>query len=464
MRIFIILTIVMNAWAMLTARVELSESYNGAFYRGGKELLGSITMTVDEDDFAQASVEEPIYMQLEFFKGVVLAETIVDQTSLSALTSQPVYLAMVLETRGLESALMAPPDAVSVVRWVKGEHTVWIKVQSSSSNWVEGASGLQPPSEERPVSWSIGISGEVSKNSLANFPETVTNRPYNSRALNPDPEFPATDLLFFLNLSKSELTLLGSNSEVGHNITAYDSSADQGDGFYEPQSALPIVITGNFSIGRGRGPLRFMPHITREGQGFKTHIILANIGEEAISWYLTGMDEAGNFSAGFDGQSAANETQIIDATTLFSGKPVAWISIAARFQLKVALRYQSERPGSGWADVSEPLPGNSQGILWRIYPGNPALTWDGVAVLNVSQVVTPVTIIQRDQNGVEIASKTIELALVPGARTLYLFSQDFQAQPGSWFEVSSQYRIGVTALRGSLNSDFLWENPALKIQ
>ena len=83
------------------------DSYYGAindfYYRGDHQLLGSITLTVTADDFANASPESPIFLCLELNDGAVLADTRVDQTGDDALLSRPIFLGSEMVSNGTSS-------------------------------------------------------------------------------------------------------------------------------------------------------------------------------------------------------------------------------------------------------------------------------------------------------------------------------------------------------------------------
>ena len=148
--------------APMFASVQLDTSINDVFNRGSNELAGSITWTVTGDDFREASTEEPIFIRVTPDHNSFLAETLVHQTSSNPVIATPINLAMALDG-GLGSVQMAAlPNAVSIVRWVEGESSLWIRVQQTSDQWLSAGGPLVGPSEDLAVSWTIGVSARLS--------------------------------------------------------------------------------------------------------------------------------------------------------------------------------------------------------------------------------------------------------------------------------------------------------------
>ncbi|MCB1042466.1 MAG: hypothetical protein KDC35_05995 [Acidobacteria bacterium] len=147
------------------ANVELTSTVPEVNVRSLGQRAGTITMTVNGNDFFEASPETPVFIRIRLDKGVRLSETLVDvETALSR--NDPILLAMsLLASNG--SVLRAPPHTVSIVRWHKDEGEFWLKVQATSSRWIESPDGtLLPPDVNRRVQWTIGqaVEGDRAQN------------------------------------------------------------------------------------------------------------------------------------------------------------------------------------------------------------------------------------------------------------------------------------------------------------
>lgn len=250
--------------APLFADVELSTSINDVFYRGSNELAGSITMRVQDDDFIDASTSEPVYIRVTLDHEATLSNTLVDMTSNDGAINDPIYLAMRLNAQGFTQEIEADPLTVSIVRWVEGESSLWIRVQTPSSSWVSDAGNLVPPRSDLTVSWTFGVSARASFETNDNLERRLLNLPFNTR--NPATNLAAPDsddsvsTLICVDLRDSSLTTSGVESLLNYDPIAFDERAgtnDPADGDFGEYSAngLPSVginFTNDFSIARGK--------------------------------------------------------------------------------------------------------------------------------------------------------------------------------------------------------------------
>ncbi len=446
------------------ADVEISGEYSHLFYLGGSERAGALSMAVTGNDFPDASPDTPVFVRLNLDQNVTLANTLVDQQSEQEHLRLPIFLALATENNDPSLRVAASTTSVSIVRWVKGEQSFWLRIMSSSQSWLEVDGELQPPSPGLELFFIIGIPGPSGAALLASLPKSSKNLPFNSRIAQPvDDMSLAQDTTLRTNLSNSTLTPSGRESELYYDVKVYNHTADQGNGRYLPGDELPVKITGSFTLGRSAGPTRFMPHITRLDSGFSSQLSLANLSDSSLSWHLTGVNADGSWLANAEGVLAGKETRLLDVENLFPDQNIAWIAISSEASLKVSIRYRAKKADSGWADVHEPDYGRVSGRLWRIYPGKNEVTWDGAAMVNVGTIPTSLRLIHRDENGLNIDVQQVDDALEPGGKRVVLFSDFFQAVPGSYYEIESDLGVAVTSLRGDLSLNFLWENPALLI-
>ena len=240
------------------ADVSLSTSIRDVYYRGESETAGSITMRVNADDFNFASIDNPAFIRINLDHKAKLACTRVDLTSNDGVINKPIYLAMRLNDPGPIFGIIADPTTVSIVRWVKGESAIWIRVQSSSTTWISTLGGTpRPPEEELTVSWTLGLSAQASFDSLANVHpvggQPKRNLPFNTRNPMTAGEMEdAASTEICIDLTDSDLQTTGIESILNFDAIAYDDTAEIGIGRYQPGNDTGINFTNDFSIARGR--------------------------------------------------------------------------------------------------------------------------------------------------------------------------------------------------------------------
>ena len=245
-------------WAPLMADVELTTSINDVFNRGSNELAGSITMRVNANDFNTASTLEPVFIRITLDHNATLSQTLVNLNSVNGLINKPIYLAMRLNDPGPIFGLQADRQTVSIVRWVAGESSFWVRVQSDSSTWISTLGGSpRPPEEELTVSWTLGISARLSFNTMATVlpvgGQVKRNLPFNTRdvttaGLAED----AVSTLICCDLTRSDLTTTGVESLLNFDPIAFDQTAQISLGNYRPGNDTGINFTNDFAIARGK--------------------------------------------------------------------------------------------------------------------------------------------------------------------------------------------------------------------
>jgi hypothetical protein len=241
------------AAAPLFADVELQTSINDVFYRGSAELTGSITMTVNDDDFHDASTMEPIFIRVTLADNATLAEDLVNcDLPVTDFRHDPIYLAMELVSVGNALSIRALTETVSIVRWVEGEPSFWLRVQSNSDTWIGPTAGgaLFGPNEDAKVSWTMGVSARSS--AADHQVADKSNLPFNTR--NPDTtglEEDATSTLICVNLVDSTLPL---GERLEFDPLALDYRVWQGSCYFDRDEGnqLGIDFTNDFEIARGK--------------------------------------------------------------------------------------------------------------------------------------------------------------------------------------------------------------------
>ncbi|MCB1053230.1 MAG: hypothetical protein H6510_01245 [Acidobacteria bacterium] len=250
--------------SMVFATVDLRTNIQDIYYRGTCEEAGSITMSVDGDDFFEASTETPVFIRIRLDKGGRLCSTLVNRNSASTV-NVPIYLAMRYEgTIGYN--VSALPETVSIVRWRAGEDQIWLRVQTASNTWLQNpvGGGLQAPDANNNVAWTFGVTARNSwtRNSgpygvgLANLPANTTDVP-EITAPAAIQEHWAVSTLICVNVSTSILEPSPNiNSELNFDTISYDY---QTTGVFTASAPSGIVtgdqtsanFSGDDTIARG---------------------------------------------------------------------------------------------------------------------------------------------------------------------------------------------------------------------
>ena len=250
---FVLTLLVFTLSVPMFGQVDISNSVVGVYYRGVSETVGSMDLTIYGDAFSGASVEVPLYMAFRFAHEEKLARTLVDMNSQDQTLNQPIYLAMFLADDH-PSELAAPGNAISIVRWVKEESTIWLRIQSDSGSWITENGVSRAPGEDVRVSCVFGWDAQNVAELLASFTDQQKNLPYNTRNPNQNlddgPEA-AVSTLICLDLSTSTLTSSGPDGSIRYTPTVYESNAQVSPGVYSPATQRDIALGGIFPVGLG---------------------------------------------------------------------------------------------------------------------------------------------------------------------------------------------------------------------
>jgi len=232
------------------ADVELFTTTNDIHYEGASEQAGSLTMTINADDFADASLETPIFIRVTLSNHSVLARDLVNSQASFWRFRDPLFLALSLESDVVPgTTLQAPADTVCIVRWVAGEQAFWIRVQRSSTTWVGSPSGSSLAKANPGVSWTLGISARDSFNRQSQFDETAVNLPFNSRNLSAMAEDLDDAVSSLLTLNLSQPTFLP-GQELSLAFQAFDYRVWLGDDFFDETegNALDIAFVNETRV------------------------------------------------------------------------------------------------------------------------------------------------------------------------------------------------------------------------
>lgn len=235
--------------------VELRTVIRDIAINNDNQRAGLINFNIDSDDFETASPQNPVYIRMRLDHGVTLA----DDRVVPGSDHQPIYLPLATEHGPHDYDVAAPATAVSIVRWVAGERSVWLKITAPTSTWLRNSQTgqLAAPNADAPVSFSIGLSAgrSISDNSdlfadgKANLPYATTKGARNLPA----------DTKFNVDLTESNLEPLPAPQELSalnFDPIAFDSDTegveDQIDAADITLGQLePVPFSDDRIIGRG---------------------------------------------------------------------------------------------------------------------------------------------------------------------------------------------------------------------
>ena len=189
--------------------------------------------------------------------------------------------------------------------------------------------------------------------------------------------------------------------------------------------------------------------MARIGGDFTTTILARNGGSEDGTITLLGYDSEGNLIEG-----AEEDRRVVDhgfmteALDSIFGEltNLSHVGISDSADVKVSMGYKAADGNGATAHLNE----QSAGVTtWFFYPGEADLVFDGIAVLNLGNAATAVTVRLREKDGRIRDSKILAEALGPKAKALGILSVLFADSEGAMVEVEGDEPLLIIALRGS---------------
>ena len=215
---------------------------------------------------------------------------------------------------------------------------------------------------------------------------------------------------------------------------------------------LSIGIVMSFISGYSQ--TRIVPHVTAADGDFSTTLVIENTSVISQSLTLTPYSIDGAVMEDVQLDVAAQAVMRADAHTLL-GASSSHVVIDGSDEIKINTYYDFKAGNSNPAFVGE---SQQQGSSWRLFTGNWEQVFDGIAVVNMGSVPTDVWIAQKNDQNEVIATRKIATALAPYAKALYVIgspSKSEFASVDSYFEVSGDQYLAVTALQGTHVNDTL---------
>jgi len=200
---------------------------------------------------------------------------------------------------------------------------------------------------------------------------------------------------------------------------------------------------------------RLISHVTSASGGFTTQVIVANTSGEAQPFSLKPFGADGSDGRVYTGNVGAGETLWLEPSDIFVSNP-GYFQVESEPGVQVSVSYQHLTTASP-AHVTE---STETANLWRLYPGDWDTVWDGLAVVNMGDEMGRVVITQIDETGTPLEEDVIVDEFPVGAKTIYNIRDHFTERSNIYYRIEASQPIIMTALRGSLDFTYLWENTA----
>ncbi|MDJ0836370.1 MAG: hypothetical protein QNK37_07605 [Acidobacteriota bacterium] len=206
---------------------------------------------------------------------------------------------------------------------------------------------------------------------------------------------------------------------------------------------------------------RFVPHLTRAGGDFFTVLRFHNTGESVRTVNLLLQDQEGALIQINSIALNAGETLDRPVEEILGGELASHALINGDPSVKVTAIYQALREDASPVHINST---DQEALRWRLIAGDRKLTYDGLAVVNRGQATSPVIGRHLDAAGNQVSEIILSETLKAGEKELYVLSDLFTAQPGDIFEILTFEPVALVALRGNLNSSYIWENRAQPVE
>ena len=424
---------------------------------GRDEVGGEIALNVSGDDFAAAGPNNPIFFRFRLDHGVQLSRTLVDLDNPQE-PHRPIHLALVIlyDGQGSPPTINAPADAVSIVRWRRGESAFWLRVNYSSSLWIVRNGTPQPPNFTLPVEFRLGLTVEGSLNfaGVSAVSAKLANLPANQYA-----DGPFADTTLHMNMHNSNLESFPAppaNTLVRFDLLAFALNFQDlitiPDPSLIPSSLLFILFSGDREIARGAGysPDRWLFHITRVGAGFTSSIYLQNLSNQSRALTLQSFDIEGFPLELVHVDIEPGEIVRESAATFFDSSEVSHVRISGHQSVAASVGY---RVASGPGLTAHLHETRNAGTGYLIYPVDRSLGFDGVAAVNLGDAPANVRVELVDLAG-QVTGEldlTAQEAFPVNSKKLWVLSALTEDPDFAAMRLISDQPLGTVFLRGNNN-------------
>ncbi|MCB1049029.1 MAG: hypothetical protein H6510_00875 [Acidobacteria bacterium] len=231
--------------------------------------------------------------------------------------------------------------------------------------------------------------------------------------------------------------------------------------YYEPSLKHPLVnisYVTNETLGQitntktvffrnvgGSNPppttTKVIPHITSPTGGFQTTLLLRNNGNTSQSVSLTPYLSDGSTLPDIAQTLGSGEVSALSQSALFGGNSVSYLTMSGDDSVSITSAYRAVGEGATCHVQQQ----TETGTVFRVYPGEPDVVFDGMALVNLGNANTTLKAKALGTTSNEI---TLTTTLAPHQKYLLVFDSIFP-QPPPLIEITSTQPASAVFLRGS---------------
>ncbi len=209
-----------------------------------------------------------------------------------------------------------------------------------------------------------------------------------------------------------------------------------------------VSLTHTFDVFEVLESSRWLPHITRSGFGFQTHILVHHSQNQETDLVLQPYDMQGMALAPTSLTIQAGGFSRWSTSELFGSQAVSHVGVITDEEVTVTASYSSTRQAGASAEVHD---SSLVARVWRFYSGDWDQVFDGAAIFNPGAI--PANIKLRQINELGDIVQEVLLPPVPSlSKTLTVLGDVLQNQPGSVIELDADQAIMPVLLRGDLGT------------
>lgn len=218
-------------------------------------------------------------------------------------------------------------------------------------------------------------------------------------------------------------------------------------------SVFPAFEAVNIPL---RSNLQQVPHVTRFEGTFETTLTLFNPRPENANYVLTGYDAEGESLGALNGLMGSYSFLKMSADQVLDNPALAGFQFDSEPEIALSVSYRAKGDDKSPAHLSG---SQAVGTRFRIDGGNPRLTYDGFSLVNLSDEAISVTVSELPLNGPARSETVLTERLEPRAKLLHSLVPS-SGDENAWYRITTSGQAAVTALRGDLQSNYIWEHHA----
>ena len=147
--------------SMAFADIESSTFLTRVSVPGENQRAGNIALFIDSNEFPRATSRKPVHIRIGLEEGVTLSETLVGPRDPAIFLPMRVF--------GADALMVAPANAISIVRWREGESAIWLRISAATDTWLEVDGSVEAPSPDNKVLVILGEDAATSRDLFEDY-------------------------------------------------------------------------------------------------------------------------------------------------------------------------------------------------------------------------------------------------------------------------------------------------------